>query len=83
MEERAVLAAAHQDLVVVGDYLVGGILRSMAQILLILESLPLSKPTLLPSTDELLPILPVPPLSNPTLHIALKPSKNLFHRVCQ
>ena len=55
MVELAELAAAHQDLVVVEVYLVGVILRSMAQILLILESLPLSKPTLLPSPDELPP----------------------------
>ena len=66
MVGRAVLAAAHQDLVVVEVYLVGVILRSMAQILLILESPPLSKPSLLPSPDELFPILTVPPLSNPT-----------------
>ena len=83
MVGQAVLATAHQDLVVVEVYLVEEILKSMPQSQLILESPPHSKPLLLSSTDELLKILPVPPLLNPTLLLSLKAPKHMFHRVCQ
>lgn len=77
MVGQAVLAAALQDLEVVEVYLVGVILKSMACSQLISESPPLHEPPLLPSPDQLLPILPVPPLFKPSLRLALNtPPRN-------